>query len=137
MLLIFTVFTACTQNMNFSILYEGDVHQTEIQDPDRYDQPLVVDWETIEDTWLGVGDELPSREENTQAYDILFVVYTEEFRPRIDQYREKNQMLTLEVEYLFGVVLRSMHNKHRLSRKSRKKQIEQLRINLEKLLENS
>ena len=135
MLLVFTIFTACVQNVDFSILHEGDVHQTEIQDPSRYDQPLVIDWDTIEDTWLGRGDELPSRDENTQAHDILFVVYTDEFRPRIEQYREKNQMLTLEVEYLFGVVLRSMKNKHRLSRKSRKKQLEKLQINLDKLLE--
>ena len=137
MSLIFTVFTACGQELDLSILHESDAHETEIQDPNRYDDPLVVDWDTIEDTWLGVDDELPSLEENKQAHDILLVTYTEEFRPRFSQYQQKDRMLTLEVEYLFGVVLRSMSKKHRLSKKSRKKQLEKLQINLQKLLEIS
>ena len=137
MLVFFTVLTACVQELELSMLHESDVHETEIQDPNRYDEPLIVDWDMIEDTWLGVDGELPSLEENKQAHDILFVIYTEEFRPRFSQYQQKDRMLALEVEYLFGVVLRSMNKKHRLSKKSRKKQLEKLQINLQKLLEMS
>ena len=137
MLLMVSVFTACVQEIDLSLLHGVEDNEIADLDPNRYNETLVVDWNTIEDIWLGVGDELPSSEENKQAHDILFTIYIEEFRPRIEQYHQKDSILSLEVEYLFGVVLRSLNNKHRLSRKSRKKQLEKLRIKLQTLIDMS
>ena len=65
------------------------------------------------------------RKSNYQPSDLLLQVYVDEFRPRHIQYQNKDEILTLEVEYLFGVVLRSMSKRHRLSQKTRKDQLEQ------------
>ena len=135
MLLLFAIITACTQNLEMSSLYENQSDEFETIDPDNYQDPLTIDWNVIEDTWFAKNDELPSMEENLQAYDLLLQVYIEEFRPRYTQYQSKDEILTLEVEYLFGVVLRSMSKRHRLSQKSRKKQLDKLRIKVQTLIE--
>ena len=122
MLLLFTIVTACTQNLEMSSLYENQSDEIENIDQNTFQDPLIIDWNTIEDTWFVKNDELPSTEENYQAYDLLLQVYADEFRPRHMQYQNKDEILTLEVEYLFGVVLRSMSKMHRLSQKTRKNQ---------------
>jgi hypothetical protein len=135
MLSLLTIFTACLQDLDISSLHETNSNEIINHDPDHYQQPLIIEWKTIEDIWFGTGDELPSKEENVQAYDILLTVYIEEFRPRIEIYQSKDATLTLEVEFLFGVVLRSMNKRHRLSQKSRKKQLEKLQIKIQTLIE--
>ena len=52
------------------------------------------------------------------------------------QYQNKDEILTLEVEYLFGVVLRSMSKRHRLSQKTRKDQLDKLKIKVQTLIES-
>ena len=136
MLLLFTIVTACTQDLEMSSFYENQSDEIENITQNDFQDPLIVDWNVIEDTWFAKNDELPSTEENLQAYDLLLQVYIEEFRPRIMQYQNKDEILTLEVEYLFGVVLRSMSKRHRLSQKSRKKQLEKLKIKVQTLIES-
>ena len=136
MLLLLTIVTACTQNLEMSSFYENQSDEIENIDQNDFQDPLIIDWNVIEDTWFSKNDELPSMEENFQAYDLLLQVYIEEFRPRFMQYQNKDEILTLEVEYLFGVVLRSMSKRHRLSQKTRKKQLEKLKIKVQTLIES-
>ena len=136
MLLLFTIVTGCTQDLKMSSLYEDQSDKIENINQNEFQVPLIIDWNVIEDTWFVKNDELPSTDENLQAYDLLLQVYVEEFRPRYVQYQSKNAILTLEVEYLFGVVLRSMNRRHRLSQKSRKKQLEKLKIKVQTLIES-
>ena len=136
MLLLFTIVTACTQNLEMSSLYENQSDEIENIDQNTFQDPLIIDWNTIEDTWFVKNDELPSTEENYQAYDLLLQVYVDEFRPRYMQYQNKDEILTLEVEYLFGVVLRSMSRRHRLSQKTRKDQLNKLQIKVQTLIES-
>ena len=136
MLLLLTIVTGCTQNLEMSSLYENQSDEIENIDQNDFQDPLIIDWNVIEDTWFAKNDELPSMEENFQAYDLLLQVYLEEFRPRFMQYQNKDEILTLEVEYLFGVVLRSMSKRHRLSQKTRKKQLQKLKIKVQTLIES-
>lgn len=136
MLLLFTIVTACTQNLEMSSFYENQSDEIENIDQNTFQDPLIIDWNTIEDTWFVKNDELPSTEENYQAYDLLLQVYVDEFRPRHTKYQNKDEILTLEVEYLFGVVLRSMNKKHRLSQKTRKAQLDKLKIKVQTLIES-
>ena len=136
MLLLLTIVTACTQNLEMSSFYENQSDEIENIDQNDFLDPLIIDWNVIEDTWFAKNDELPSTEENFQAYDLLLQIYIEEFRPRYMQYQNKDEILTLEVEYLFGVVLRSMSKRHRLSQKTRKKQLEKLKIKVQTLIES-
>ena len=135
MLLVFTIVTACTQKLEMSSLYENQSDEIENIDQNTFQDPLIIDWNTIEDTWFVKNDELPSTEENYQAYDLLLQVYVDDFRPRHMQYQNKDEILTLEVEYLFGVVLRSMSKRHRLSQKTRKTQLDKLKIKVQTLIE--
>ena len=136
MLLLLTIVTACTQNLEMSSFYENQSDEIENIDQNDFQDPLIIDWNVIEDTWFAKNDELPSMEENFQAYDLLLQVYIEEFRPRFMQYQNKDEILTLEVEYLFGVVHRSMSKRHRLSQKTRKKQLQKLKIKVQTLIES-
>ena len=136
MLLLLTIVTGCTQNLEMSSLYENQSDEIENIDQNTFQDPLIIDWNTIEDTWFAKNDELPSTEENYQAYDLLLQVYVDEFRPRHIQYQNKDEILTLEVEYLFGVVLRSMSKRHRLSQKTRKDQLDKLKIKVQTLIES-
>lgn len=136
MLLLLTIVTACTQKLEMSSFYENQSDEIENIDQNDFLDPLIIDWNVIEDTWFAKNDELPSTEENFQAYDLLLQIYIEEFRPRYMQYQNKDEILTLEVEYLFGVVLRSMSKRHRLSQKTRKKQLEKLKIKVQTLIES-
>jgi hypothetical protein len=136
MLLLFTIVTACIQDLEMSSLYENQSDEIENIEKNDFQDPLIIDWNIIEDTWFAKNDELPSTEENFQAYDLLLQVYTEDFRPRYMQYQSKDEILTLEVEYLFGVVLRSMNKRHRLPQKSRKKQLKKLKIKVQTLIES-
>ena len=138
MIFFFFSLTACMHDLDTSSFQELEPYligeEEEVADPNRYLDPLIVDWIAIEDSWLGEDEALPSKEENLQAYELLLSVYVEEFLPRTEQYRSKNSLLTLEVEYLFGHVLRTMKRKNRLSIKSRKKHLSKLKIKIDALL---